>query len=121
MVSRGSRGLPRPQVIRGYNSSRLIRPPRQWLPDGREIELPAGCGPKQEVGVSKLLDRIGRAAFVLGVVVALGFGAQTAVAASQTRDCQCVPPDNQTCITCCGSDISICPPTGTEPRECLCG
>jgi len=91
------------------------------LQDGREIVLPTERGLEQEVGMSKLLDRIGRAAFVLGVVVALGFGAQTAVAASQTRDCQCVPPDNQTCITCCGSDISICPPTGTEPRECLCG
>jgi len=71
--------------------------------------------------MAKVLDCIGRAVFVLGVVAALGFGAQTAVAASRTRDCQCVPPDDAFCRKCCGSEISICPPTGTEPRECLCG
>lgn len=71
--------------------------------------------------MSKFLDRVGRAAFLLGVVAALGFGVQTVVAASQTRDCQCVPPDHEFCRQCCGSQISLCPPTGTEPRECLCG
>jgi len=71
--------------------------------------------------MSKVLDRIGRAAFVLGVVAALGFGAQTALGASRSLDCQCVPPDDAFCVRCCGSEISICPPGGTEPRECLCG
>jgi len=69
----------------------------------------------------KLLNHIGRAAFILGVVAALGFGAQTAVAASRTLQCECVPPDDEFCVDCCGSAISICPPGGTEPRECLCG
>lgn len=71
----------------------------------------------------KLLDHIGRAAFILGVVAALGFGTQTAVAARQTLDCQCVPGPgaDQFCRECCDSDISLCPPGGTEPRECLCG
>jgi hypothetical protein len=72
--------------------------------------------------MSKVLDRIGRAAFLLGVVAALGFGAQTAVAASQTLDCQCVPGPGADafCEKCCEADESICPPVGTEPRECLC-
>jgi hypothetical protein len=73
--------------------------------------------------MSKMLGHIGRAAFVLGVVVALGLGAQTAVAASQTLDCICVPGQgaDEWCQECCGSQISLCPPTGTEPRWCLCG
>lgn len=90
------------------------------LQDGREIKLPTGCGPKLEVDMVKLLNHIGRAAFVLGVVAALGFGAQTAVGASRTLDCQCVPPDNDFCERCCGTPESLCPPGGTEPRECLC-
>jgi len=69
----------------------------------------------------KVLERIGRAAFLLGVVAALGFGAQTAVAAGRTLQCECVPPDDAFCRQCCGSEISLCPPGGTEPRECLCG
>lgn len=70
--------------------------------------------------MSKVLDRVGRAAFLLGLVAALGFGAQTVVSASRSRDCLCVPPDNAFCERCCDAEGSICPPTGTEPRECLC-
>jgi hypothetical protein len=71
--------------------------------------------------MSKVLDRVGRAVFVLGVVVALGLGAQSVLAASRTLDCMCVPPDDAWCQECCGSPESLCPPTGTEPRWCLCG
>ena len=70
--------------------------------------------------MSKVLGHIGRAAFILGVVAALGFGAQTAVAAGRTLQCECVPPDNEFCEECCQALGSICPPGGSEPRECLC-
>lgn len=72
--------------------------------------------------MSKVLGLIGRAAFIFGVVVALGFGAQTAVGASRTLDRQCVPGPgaDEFCVMCCEADDSICPPGGTEPRECLC-
>jgi hypothetical protein len=70
--------------------------------------------------MSKVLGHIGRAGFIVGVVVALGFGAQTAVATSRTLQCECVPPDDAFCRQCCGTEDSLCPPVGTEPRECLC-
>jgi hypothetical protein len=72
--------------------------------------------------MSKLLGSIGRAGFFLGVVAALGFGAQTAVAARRTLQCECVPGQgaDEFCVKCCEAPLSLCPPGGTEPRECLC-
>jgi hypothetical protein len=70
--------------------------------------------------MSKVINRVVRAAFVLGIVGAIGFGARTAVAAGQTLECLCVPPDHEFCEMCCNADGSVCPLGGSEPRECIC-
>ncbi|MEX1999322.1 MAG: hypothetical protein WD934_06510 [Gemmatimonadales bacterium] len=73
--------------------------------------------------MSKLMDRILRAALVLGVVGALAFGVQTVAAARTVTQCQCDPADGGAdafCELCCEEMGSICPGGGVGLRECLC-
>jgi hypothetical protein len=73
--------------------------------------------------MSKLMDRLVRVAFVLGVVGALAFGTQAVLAADRVVDCLCDPAvggANAFCEECCDAEGSICPGGGTGLRECLC-
>jgi hypothetical protein len=71
--------------------------------------------------MSKLLSRVVRAAFLVGLVAALGFGVRTALAAGQTLSCICTPGPggDEFCVNCCEEPDSICG-FGEGPRECLC-
>jgi hypothetical protein len=75
--------------------------------------------------MSKLLDRVVRGMFILGVVGAIGLGAQAAFAADRVSSCLCDPEDpdaNEFCesVPCCNAAGSICPAGGSGLRECLC-
>ena len=68
--------------------------------------------------MSKLMGRLVKALFVLGVVSALAFGGHAADSVSQ---CLCNPGDDAFCVECCMAVGSVCPVGGgSEPRQCIC-
>ena len=68
--------------------------------------------------MKRTLTRAVRLAAILGIVAALGFGVQQAVASSATQDsaaCDCQFPDNSPCLACCGG-----PGFCTTANICIC-
>jgi hypothetical protein len=74
--------------------------------------------------MSRLIAWLGRIVFVLGVVVALGFGAHQGVAFHSPillEDCDVYCPDDQECAVCCiraGGIGGECP--GLPPADTVC-
>lgn len=71
--------------------------------------------------MSRLIDRILRVVFVVGVVAALAVGGQAAFAADRVTSCPCDPNDpkaDQFCASdeCCGTVGSVC----TSAGICIC-